>query len=158
MEREDDHRPARSGGNAPDRFLCHVCGYDLSGFNAEHAIVRCPECGRDNVPGDERWRAIRVGPWPNPARIAAGALWPMLMPGAGLLVLIPVGATEWVPLLATLSLGGWIVWPAYWITSLYRTHVPVRRRQPWLLVLALAGIAANALGGFVLAMVALRIV
>lgn len=140
-------------------LVCWWCGYGLDGVDLMRSDLKCPECGKDNIPSNGPESPLVRRPWPAWWTLLGIVCWPGALLGVGVGLQWLTMKAEWLDGLkgalgiATLPAAGFsLFWAPLIAELLVDERVAGMHRRRWLIGVAVGGIVGN---GVVAASIAL---
>lgn len=142
-------------------LVCWWCGYGLEGVDLIRTDLHCPECGKENVPGNGPDAPLVRRRWPAWWALAATLCWPGLLLGLSIAAppLLP-GARSLEGLRAALAVMALpsglmcILWSPLMSELIIDERVAGMYKRRWLLGVALGGVLANGVLAWAIALAA----
>jgi hypothetical protein len=131
-------------------LVCWWCGYGLDGVDLMRTDLRCPECGKENVPGNGRDAPHVRRHWPGWWVLAGVVCWPGALLGLSIGAQELGGRAEWIGgLKAGFAMAGLpaacfcVFWPPLVAELIVDERVAGMFRRRWLMGVGLGGIVVN---------------
>jgi hypothetical protein len=153
-------RPQEADKIPLGELVCWWCGYGLEGVDLMKTDLRCPECGKENVPGNGPEAPHVRRPWPAWWVLGAQFCWPGLLLGLGVGLGWPDRIDAWHQFQAGFratvipAAAFSLLWPPAITELVVDERVSGMYKTRWRLGVAFGGIGANAAIAIVLAQVA----